>query len=63
MTFNPAEHASLPRAGRAGRNRPKPWTLSELAAWLRVALDDRFAGMWVLAVVGGRPYRQASAQL
>ena len=53
MTFNPAEHASLPRAGRAGRNRPRPWTLGELAAWLRVALNDRFAGMWVLAATTG----------
>ena len=53
MTFNPAEHASLPRARRAGRNRPKPWTLGELAAWLRVALTDRYAGMWVLAATTG----------
>jgi hypothetical protein len=27
LTFNPAEHASLPREARSGRNRPKPWTL------------------------------------
>jgi len=37
----------------SGRNRPKPWTLDELAAWLRVALDNRFAGMWVLAATTG----------
>jgi integrase len=53
LIFNPAEHASLPREARSGRNRPKPWTLDELAAWLRVAFDDRFAGMWVLAATTG----------
>jgi integrase len=53
LTFNPAEHVSLPREARSGRSRPKPWTLDELAAWLRVALDDRFAGMWVLAATTG----------
>ena len=53
LIFNPAEHASLPRERRANRNRPKPWTVDELAAWLRVALDDRFAGMWVLAATSG----------
>jgi len=53
LMFNPAEHASLPRDIRSGRNRPKPWTLGELAAWLHVALDDRFGGMWVLAATTG----------
>jgi integrase len=53
LVFNPAEHASLPRDARSRHNRPKPWTLDELAAWLRVALDDRFAGMWVLAATTG----------
>lgn len=53
LVFNPAEHASLPRDARSGRNRPKPWTFDELAAWLRVALADRFAGMWVLAATTG----------
>ena len=53
LTFNPTEHASLPREARSARNRPKPWTLDELAAWLRVALHDRFAGMWVLAATTG----------
>jgi integrase len=52
-SMNPAEHASVPRQRRAGRNRPQPWTLDELAAWLRVALTDRFAGMWVLAATTG----------
>ena len=45
INTNPAEHASVPRQRRAGRNRPQPWTLDELTAWLRVALTDRFAGM------------------
>ena len=53
LMFNPAEHASLPRDARSGRNRPKPWTLDELAVWLRVALNDRFAGIWVLAATTG----------
>jgi integrase len=55
LTFNPAEHASVPRdrGSGTGRNRPQPWTLDELAAWLRVALADRFAGMWVLAATTG----------
>lgn len=54
LAFNPAEHASLPRIGRAARRRATaPWTVDELAAWLRVALTDRFAGMWVLAATSG----------
>lgn len=53
LTFNPAEHASLPREQRRGRVRPQPWTVEELAQWLRVAQDDRFAGLWVLAATTG----------
>ena len=53
MSINPAEHASVPRVRGTGRNRPQPWTLEELAAWLRVAVTDRFAGMWVLAATTG----------
>jgi len=53
VSANPAERASLPRDRRGGRNRPVAWTLDELAAWLRVALTDRFAGMWVLAATSG----------
>lgn len=48
IDFNPATHARLPRLGRIAKNRPKPWTVEELAAWLRVAMTDRFAGLWVL---------------
>lgn len=53
LALNPAEHASLPREQRRGRTRPIPWTLDELAAWLRVALSDRFAALWVLAATTG----------
>ena len=35
------------------RNRPKPWTVDELTAWLRLALSDRFAALWLLAATTG----------
>jgi integrase len=54
LVSNPAEHASLPREQRGNaRNRPKPWTVDELTAWLRLALSDRFAAMWLLAATTG----------
>ena len=53
LSTNPAAHASLPRERRGVDNRPKPWTVDELAIWLRVALTDRFAGIWVLAATTG----------
>ncbi|MGI8815344.1 MAG: tyrosine-type recombinase/integrase [Pseudonocardia sp.] len=53
LSFNPAEHASLPRQRRRGSTTPKPWSLEELAQWLRVARRDRFAGLWVLAGTTG----------
>lgn len=53
LAMNPAAHARMPRERRADRARPKPWTIDELAAWLQVALTDRFAGMWVLAATTG----------
>jgi integrase len=54
IVTNPAEHASLPREQRRmARNRPKPWTVDELTAWLRLALSDRFAAMWLLAATTG----------
>jgi integrase len=64
LAFNPAEHASLPRIGRAAKRRTRTvWTVGELAAWLRVALTDRFAGMWVLAATSGmRRFELAGAQ-
>lgn len=53
LVFNPAEHASLPRERRRGRNTAQPWSVDELAQWLRRAQEDRFAGMWVLAATTG----------
>lgn len=54
MVANPAEHASLPREQRRlSRNRPQPWTVDELTAWLRLALSDRFAALWLLAATSG----------
>src|SRR5207249_4012565 len=46
-------HARLPREKRSGKTRPEPWTVEELAAWLKVAMTDRFAGIWVLAATTG----------
>lgn len=54
LEYNPAEHASLPRESRKGtRKRGTTWTPEELAAWLAVAVDDRDAGIWVLAATTG----------
>ena len=54
LTFNPAEHASLPRERRRRkRTTPEPWTVDELARWLRVAMEDRFAALWVLTATTG----------
>jgi integrase len=52
---NPATHAVLPR--ERGRRTAKPkhaiWTPDQLGAFLRVALEDRYSGMWVLAATTG----------
>jgi integrase len=53
LKFNPAEHASLPRERRRGKTTPEPWTVEELSRWLRVAITDRFAGIWVLDATTG----------
>ena len=53
LSFNPAEHASLPREPRRRRTTPQPWTVEELAQWLRAAQEDRSAGMWVLTATTG----------
>jgi len=53
LVFNPAEHASVPSERRRGRNIARPWSVGELAQWLRCAQQDRFAGMWVLAATTG----------
>lgn len=52
---NPAMHAVVPRA--RGRRAPKKqhaiWTPQQLGTFLRVALQDRYDGMWVLAATTG----------
>lgn len=54
IEYNPAEHASLPRESRKGsRRRGTTWAPEQLAAWLRIATEDRDAGMWVLAATTG----------
>ena len=55
LHFNPAQHTSLPREPRRRRARatPQPWSVQELAQWLRVAQRDRFAGIWILAATTG----------
>jgi integrase len=54
IEYNPAEHAALPREKRKGsRQRGATWTQEQLAAWLKVAVQDRDAGMWVLAATTG----------
>jgi integrase len=54
LEYNPAEHAALPRESRKGtRQRGATWTPEELAAWLAIAVNDRDAGVWVLAATTG----------
>jgi integrase len=54
IDYNPAEHAALPRESRKGtRRRGTTWTPDELAAWLAMAVNDRDAGIWVLAATTG----------
>lgn len=57
LTYNPAEHASLPRTPRTARAgagaRHAVWTVEQLADWLNIALNDRFAGLWMLAATTG----------
>lgn len=53
LTANPTQHAVLPRPTPQIERTAAPWTTDELAAWLRVALQDRYAGLWVLAATTG----------
>jgi integrase len=53
LAFNPAQHASLPRQRLRRRSTPEPWSIEELALWLRAARQDRFAGLWILAATTG----------
>lgn len=55
IAYNPAVHASLPRMrlSESGGRKGATWTPEQLAAWLRLAVDDRFAGLWVLVATTG----------
>ena len=54
LEFNAAAHASLPREKRRSRRRRgDTWTPNQLSAWLKVAVQDRDAAMWVLAATTG----------
>lgn len=52
---NPVEHAVVPRAkAKSARERKgEVWTVEQLARWLKVALEDRYDGMWCLAATTG----------
>ena len=54
LLSNPAVHAVLPRQkSRSAVQRQSPWTVDQLAAWLRLAVRDRYNGLWVLAATTG----------
>ncbi|MGC9668851.1 tyrosine-type recombinase/integrase [Planosporangium sp. 12N6] len=54
LDYNLAAHASLPRESRRSkRRRGTTWAPDQLAAWLKVAVDDRDAAMWVLVATTG----------
>ena len=54
LEFNAAKHAALPRERRTGTSkRGATWTPEQLNAWLRIAVTDRDAAMWVLAATTG----------
>jgi integrase len=54
LDFNPAEHASLPRERRTGtRRKGATWTPEQLSEWLRTAVQDRDAALWVLVATTG----------
>jgi integrase len=52
LLTNPAEHAVVPKIRKLSESR-HVWTVEELGRWLDGALEDRFAGMWVLAATTG----------
>lgn len=53
ITNNPAEHASLPRVSRGRKSKHATWSIDQLAAWLDLALNDRYAGLWMLVATTG----------
>ncbi|GAA1774179.1 site-specific integrase [Luedemannella helvata] len=64
LSYNPAVHASLPRERRQTRRRKgSTWTPDELNTWLKVAVRDRDAALWVLvATTGARRSELAGAE-
>jgi integrase len=51
---NPAHHAVLPRAKVTDDSGSQSsWTVDELGRWLKLALEDRYSGLWVLAATTG----------
>ncbi len=52
LNADPTEHAVVPKLRKVSDSRTV-WTLEDLGRWLDVALEDRFAGMWVLAATTG----------
>jgi len=53
LLANPAAQAVVPQSRRRQRQTHAIWNVEELGRWLTVALDDRFAGMWLLAATSG----------
>ena len=54
LEYNPAQHASLPRQRRVRKaTTGATWTPEQLVAWLKVAVEDRDAAMWMLAATTG----------
>lgn len=49
----PPNTRACPGSSGRERTRPKPWPVDELTAWLRLALSDRFAAMWLLGATTG----------
>jgi integrase len=51
---NPAHHAVLPRRTVSNASGAQAsWTVEELGLWLKLALKDRYSGLWVLAATTG----------
>jgi integrase len=54
LASNPAVHATLPREQRRGKGKKgATWTAEELNRWLKVAVEDRDAAMWILVATTG----------
>jgi len=53
LLANPAAQAVVPRPTRRQKKPHAIWNVEELGRWLTVALDDPYAGMWLLAANTG----------